>query len=286
MFMQVNSTNKDVVSKKEVRPYAELADLSVQPKLIAPMVRTGVNPVTGVPTQCDFLGGIVECLPNTEEKSDNPNPIVIGERREFLKSLFNRRAGFLFNNMENEFSHRLEIELKSLGLSDMCREIDFPYYRDKSDHIQIMPEGIFTRSYYAYNDVFAPMDEGGNVRRTVSKLLDLEYYMHMPTATICEEMLSRVTFAYTTVMNSLDSALLREPNRYKEQYDEFKKYFCKKMAEFVSCAEAIVLLLVSEATAIFHNAGYPGLHGISYDDTMKIANNSNGTEVSVEVCHK
>lgn len=275
-----SKTTQEVVALPVGNPYA--IAMSVEPKIISPLIKYGVNPVTGVPLTTDLLAEMVEAAGMFGENDPKTDPLVVGEQRIILCNIFKNRAEIVFSNMVQSLNrvHDEEIRLNFKGtyktLTKMGR------FRGYDDDFTSSIPALELFSLYLFGDSNEMPGSGvimdrGNASVQVyryrnPKLYDLEYYMAMPVDVVLGNLLSAVSYDYTRVIRGLSNSMnsANEDSAVVAEYDSFKWYLGSAYANLLCAAEAAVMMLYSEANTLI-KAGYPGQFGMDYDTAKTIS---------------
>lgn len=234
-------------------------------KKVKPLIKYGVNPSTGEPAGSNFLSTVVEAVSQTDicDIPDScPEDIrlaVIGERRDMIVNIFKSRACNLFSNMvhslDTKYRKRLEGRFGSIrGFEDL-----FAYGFN-----------IFTPSIFIYEtgDEFKDHIAIHSPDKRMSRLVNVEYYIHMPIETVFDALISVISLRYYGFMNTIDM-YVADSEITTDEYNELVSIVSNQCMETLSCSEGIVTQLYKEATAL-SNVGYPQEYGYTYNTLRNI----------------
>lgn len=234
-------------------------------KRVKPLIKYGVNPSTGESAGGNFLSTVVEVVSQTDiydipdSYPEDTRLAIIGERRDMIINIFKSRACNLFSNMvhslDGKYRKRIESRFgNTRGLEDL-----FAYGFN-----------IFTPSIFIYEtgDEFKGHIAIHSPDKRMSRLVNVEYYIHMPIETVFGALISVISLRYYGFMNTIDMYVANSEIT-TDEYNELVSIVSDQCMETLSYSEGIVVQLYKEAAAL-SNVGYPQEYGYTYNTLRNI----------------
>lgn len=245
-------------------------------KLVSPLIKYGVNPVSGKPLTADLLASMIDGIDGLDLKNAGLpkttfSAAIVGERRHVLIQIFAARAKMLFGNAVRALNIQFDAALKKNYYETYRAMLKNELYRYDSEdtaRITIFSSDVFSRESYEsrYNNHPIEEERVGRDRLKMSRLVDLEYYMCMPIGTVLENILSAAAIDYAYAINRFENMLskYKEDSEIVNQYDGVVEFIALSYINLIAAAEEVVVLLGEEANSLIE-AGYPYTTGVTYD---------------------